>query len=187
MLGPSESTISLVIGGKGAGKSTLIKRQLARAQQFVVWDLNGEYSALPGARLWHDVRDFYRELANDGYVSREVFACPVDQFESWCSWVARCGDLLVVIEELSRYCGSGKAVQKLADLFDRSRHFPIDLICAASRIAEIPKAVVHQADELIHARTELPNDLDYLERMRGPKFAARIRNLPTHKFLRVTK
>lgn len=187
---PSKSRIELVIGGKGAGKSTIVKAGVARTcKQAVVWDLAGEYAdpkiGIPGARLWTDLAQFRDHLLDDGEIGIEVFACPRSQFRAFCRWVYLTGDLFVVIEELARYCSAGRPSEELADLFDRSRHARIDLVCASSRLAEISKSLVHQADELVTATCTEPNDVDYLKRWLGHSAAARVRTLPPHSFLRI--
>lgn len=185
MNAPTSSRIALVVGRKGSGKSSLIKRGLERVQRWVVWDLRGEYAALPRARLWTDLADFRAHVVDGGDVEREVFACPASQFEAWCRWVYATGNLLVVIEELNRYAGAGPAGNALGDLFDRSRHAGIDLIAASPRIAEVPTSLRAQVDDLLCSRLSLPNDLAYLAAWVGPILSARVSQLPEHRFLRV--
>lgn len=184
-----DARISLVIGKKGSGKSSRIKRGLAKVPNWVVWDLRGEYAhpteGVAGARLWTDFGEFLNHLLDGGEVKREVFACPVRQFEAWCRWVYLTGNLLAVIEELPRVCPGGTAPAALEDLLDRNRHAGVDLVCAASRTAGIPKSLPHQADELLCAQQREPNALRYLSDWLGERAAARIRALPTYSFLRI--
>lgn len=182
---PTSSRIALVVGRKGSGKSTLIKRGLERVARWVVWDLRGEYAALPRARLWTDLAAFRAHLVDGGGIDREVFACPASQFLPWCRWVYATGNLLVVIEELGRYAGPGPAGDALGDLFDRSRHAGIDLIAASPRIVEVPTSLRAQVDDLLCARQSIPNDLAYLDQWIGPALSSRVSNLPDHRFLRV--
>lgn len=185
----ADARIFLVIGKKGSGKSSRIKRGLALVPSFVVWDLRGEYAhptaGVPGARLWTDMAAFFRHLLDGGEIGREVFACPVWQFETWCKWVFETGNLVAVIEELPRVCPGGTAPAALADLLDRNRHAAVDLICAASRTAGIPKSVPDQADELICATQREPNAVRYLAGWLGDAAAARIRALQPFSFLRI--
>jgi hypothetical protein len=95
------------------------------------------------------------------------------------------GNLFVVIEELSRYAGPGQTTEALGDLLDRSRHAGVDVIATAARVAQIPKGLIAQADDLVVSQTRLPNDLDYLSAWCGPRAVERIAQLPHHKFLRV--
>lgn len=189
MSAPGDSTIAIVLGAKGQGKSFRIKRGLSRLEQWVAWDFKGEYAdarvGVAGARLWTDLADWREHLLEGGDVRREVFVCPRRQFPAWCRWVAETGDLFVVIEELNRYCSSGRPSDELLDLFDRSRHSRLDLVCAAPRLAEISKDLVHQADELVTARMTEPNDVAYLRKWIGPRGAERVRALPDQHFLRI--
>lgn len=186
---PGDSRIVVVLGSKGQGKSFRIKRGLSRVPQWVAWDFKGEYAdaakGVAGTRLWTDLVDWREHLLNGGDVRREVFVCPRRQFPAWCRWVSETGDLLVVIEELNRYCGSGRPIPELLDLFDRSRHSRVDLVCAAPRLAGISKDLVHQADEVVTAQVSEPNDVAYLREWIGSSGAERVRSLPHQQFLRI--
>lgn len=185
---PEDAWILVTVGAKGSGKSTRTKRALAQqSRPWVAWDLKGEYASIDGARLWHDVREFDAHLQSGGEIEREVFACPAWQFGAWCKWVSATGNLLVVIEELGRYCSPGYAPPHLMDLFDRNRHSPIDLVCCAPRLAPITKDLLHQADDLLISKMELPRDVKFLEEWKGPAIAQRVTQLGEHRFLHVEK
>lgn len=184
-----DARICLIVGRKGSGKSFRIKRGLAGVPVWVVWDLRGEYAhaehGVSGARLWTDVRDFFRFLLAGGVVQREVFACPVWQFDAWATWVFETGNMLAVIEELPRVCSAGKSSPALDELLDRNRHAGVDLIAACSRTAGIPKSLVHQVDEVLVSQTREPNSLAYFRDWLGEGWADQIATLETHSFLRI--
>lgn len=189
MSAPGKSTIALVTGRKESGKTWLVKRGLARARRFVVWDVRGEYAdperGVAGARLWTDLRAWRDHLLAGGTIEREVFACPSSQFDAWCRWVFATGNLLVVVEELSRYTTTGRATEALLDFFDRSRHAGIDLIATTARVGAVPKSLRTQVDELLVAKTTEPEDLAYLTSwLGGPAVAQRVRDLQPLSFLR---
>jgi len=185
---PSESTIALVIGPKQSGKSYLVKRGLGRLTRFVVWDVKGEYAdpqlGVRDARLWTSLRAWREHLLAGGKVQREVFACPEREFEPWCRWVMATGNLVVVVEELSRYCTGNRPPPFLDDLFNRSRHFPIDLIATTARPTRVFPDLRSQVDEAIVARMSEPNDLAYLTEWLGEPAVARIRQLEPLRFIR---
>lgn len=182
---PVDARIAIVLGRKGSGKSTRVKAALAKWKRWVAWDLRGEYGEIPGARTWHDVREFAAHLASGGTIEREVFACPAWQFEAWCRWVFETGDLVAVIEEITRYVSAGHAPAALQDLFDRNRHARVWLVCVGARLAGIPKGLVHQADDVCSASMELPADVDFLAKWKGTAIAQRVANLQPHEFLRI--
>jgi hypothetical protein len=188
-LQPESAHIAVVIGRKESGKSFRVKRALATWPRWVAWDLKGEYAAIEGARLWTDVRDFAAHLASGGTVERDVFACAAWQFDAWCRWVFATGDLVAVVEEVTRYVTSGWAPEPLQDLFDRNRHARVDLVCVAPRLAEIPKGLLHQADDLLLANIDLPDDLSFIRKWKGPAIAERVANLnlERHEFLRIRR
>ena len=186
MNAPGESRIALVVGKKGSGKSRMLKRGLPLySRPWVVWDVRGEYAGLPGARLWTDLAHFRAHLERGGDVRREVFACAEVQFPAWCRWVFKRGRLLVVVEELTRYCAAGKAPPHLADLFDRSRHARLDLVFTTAAIAEVPTSLRRQIDDLVLSRITLPGDVQYVRDWLGERLARRTRRLPPSTFLRV--
>lgn len=188
MNAPSRSTIALVAGKKESGKTRLVKRGLALVTRWVAWDIKGEYAlttvGVPGARCWFDLREFFMHLRSGGIVEREVFACPSTQFNTWCKWVARTGNLVVVIEELGRHCANGRVPPPLFDLFDRSRHLPIDLIVTTARVERVPKDLRAQVDELLLSRHSEPTDLAYLESWLGGPARLRVETLQPGHFLR---
>lgn len=187
---PGTSTIALVAGKKGSGKTRLVKRGLARVARFVVWDIKGEYAlttvGVPDARCWFDLRHFFLHLRSGGSIEREVFACPSAQFDTWCKWIAKTGNLVVVIEELGRHCGAnGRARPALLDLFERSRHFNVDLIATTARIARVPIDLRIQVDELLLSRHSEPTDCTYLESWLGGPARLRAQELQPGRFLRL--
>lgn len=189
MSAPSKSEITLVIGRKESGKSTLIKRGLARVRHFVVWDVKGEYAdpqvGVPGARLWTSMRAWREHLLAGGTIEREVFHCPERVFAPWCRWIAQTSNLLVVIEELSRYCVGQRPPPHLADLFERSRHIPIDLVCTTAKPTRVFSDLRSQVDAAIVARMSEPNDIAYLTEWLGEPAVTRIRNLEPLRFIRI--
>ena len=185
MTQPGSSRIAIVVGRKKSGKSTLVRLGLAKRPRWIVWDLRGEYASVPGSRLWRDVREFGAHVAGGGDIAREVFACPVAQFEAWCRFAFNAGGLLVVIEELGRYCSASFAPPFLLDLFDRSRHARLDLVCVSPRISGIPASLRGQADELVTFRATSPPDLLQLRDWLGLRTAERVRRLAPHRFLRL--
>lgn len=189
MNAPGQSTIVLVCGRKGAGKSKLIKRGLRRLRRFVAWDVRGEYCAsqhgIAGARLWTDLRAWRAHLLAGGTIEREVFSCPSAQFKAWCAWVFATGRLTVVIEELGRHCSNGRASPELLDLIERSRHAHIDLIATTARLERVPKDIRAQVDELLVPSMSEPNDVAYLQSWLGESVVARVRFLQPNRFLRI--
>lgn len=179
------SRIALVIGRKASGKSKLVRRGLLDVPHWIVWDLKGEYAQLPGARLWTSLADWKEHCARGGELVREVFACSEHEFREWCRFAFNAGRVLVVIEELSRYCTGGAAPRELADLFDRGRHAGIDLIAVAPRLAGIPKGLAYQADDVLCARTSLPHDVAFLAEWLGDVAADFVCNLEPEHFARL--
>jgi len=186
---PGESDIVLIAGRKQSGKTWLVKRGLARVARWVVWDVKGEYAdpsrGVAGARLWTDLRAWRAHLLAGGTIEREVFACPSSQFLAWCRWVFQTGNLLVVIEELSRYCTSAKPPPALLDLFERSRHAHLDLIATTARVARVNVDIRSQVDQVLLARHSEPNDCAYIADWLGEPTVARIRDLQPLRFVRI--
>jgi len=186
---PSESEIALVIGRKASGKSYLVKRGLARLRRFVVWDVKGEYTdpkiGVPGARLWHSLRAWREHLLAGGTIEREVFSCRDSEFPAWCRWCVKTGNLVVVVEELSRYCKGNVPPPYLDDLFNRSRHAPLDLICTTARPTRVFSDLRSQVDVALVARMSEPNDCAYLTEWLGEPAVTRIRDLQPLRFVRV--
>ncbi len=189
MNAPGRSTIALVAGRKESGKTRLVKRGLTRVARFVVWDIRGEYAhpelGVAGARLWTDLRAFFSHLRAGGSVEREVFACPSRQFETWCKWIVATTGLVVVVEELGRHCANGRARPALMDLFERSRHFNLDLIATTARLGRVPIDLRVQVDELLVSRHSEPTDCAYIESWLGGPARARIETLQPGRFLRL--
>ncbi len=189
MTAPSTSEIVLVIGPKESGKSWLVKRGLGRVRRFVVWDVKGEYAdarlGVLGARLWTSVRAWRQHLLDGGTIEREVFHCSGREFPAWCRWVAETGNLLVVIEELGRYCRGAVPPPYLDDLFNRSRHAPLDLICTTARPKRVFLDLRAQVDTAVVARMREPKDIAHLTEWLGEPAVARIQQLEPLRFIRI--
>lgn len=177
----------LIAGATGSGK-TLYAAGLARqARRLLVWDPEGQWPALAGARPALEARALL-ELARDRRVTRIAYrgAPTAADFDWFCrvafAW-AQAAPGLLVVEELADVTSSAKAPPAWGVLVRRGRKYGLDLAAITQRPAESDKTILGNAAALVCFRMSRALDRAYMARELDID-KARIAALPRFAYLR---
>lgn len=170
-----DSPITVVLGQRGSGKTTWVKRQLPTLPRFILWNtVNDDYT---GFEVVNDTEGLYHYvwkkrhgicqvvvnyLGERGQEEKELegllFTCQVaEAVENVC----------LVIEEIDQYATTQVMPYELRRLLKLGRHFGVSMIAVSRRPAEINRLITSQAQRFICFKTIEPNDVRYLTSIIG--------------------
>lgn len=169
-----QNTVISFFGGKGSGKSTLVKEVVDESPRVIVFDTVGEYNS----RRDKPIESYEAALSELGRVQHEsrfrVVIRLVDNDEALSAMrvaydVGKPGKpTLFVLEETSFYCSPSYLPAELARFVRYGRHQSLDQIYVSRRPAEIHRDLTAQSDLIVSFRQHEPKDIDYLVRAMGP-------------------
>jgi DNA helicase HerA-like ATPase len=185
-----QNTVTVLVGRKGTGKSTLVSEIIAERPCVWVIDSMGEYDEKRGkceVIFWDEdesspdrvlassrKREFrlsIRALGTDDNLDamRLCYALAEERRNS-----------LLVVEETSLYVSPVSLPDEIAALVRYGRHRELDLVFVARRPAELHRDLTANADCLVTFQTQEPRDLDYLRVYYGDEAYSLARLPPYH-------
>lgn len=180
------SVISVVLGRRGCGKTTLIKGRVASKPRLLIFDTLAEYGTVGTA--FRDIEPFVDYVEKRQFLQFNAIYQPVDKdlfeaFSDFCrvGWIV--GDCVMVVDEVDQISSATVVPPELAKNLRYGRHRKISVIAASRRAADVPRLITSQADELISFNQTEPRDLKYIEEYAGQDFARRTLTLPRYKAL----
>jgi hypothetical protein len=150
----------------------------------MIWDPVSEYAGrasqdpVQHAQLFGDVHEMLLEAAKGGLSNRVVLQAPRGQFDVFCLFCYRAGNMTVIVDEVNLFCSPAKCPAPLLELLRIGRHASVNLIFAARRPAEVARDLTAQADRIEAYRTIEPNDLKWFSDVCGKAFAESLPVLP---------
>lgn len=175
--------LTLIIGRKGTGKTTLLKRRLADVSRLLIFDPNDEYADLvPGrtpdmgpadeAGLMRTALDIlgWPQLAGDLRAAPAVLdvAEPetvvirqVHDFAGFLVLVRDAQGWTIAIDEAHHWWETHRRV--LDELVRTMRHREQDWYLVSHRAAWVPRSIQSQIDRLVIFQTTSGGDIKYLE------------------------
>jgi len=191
----SQSTITVVLGMRGCGKSTLTRILSSQHPRLVVFDIVDEWKGNffvvhnfnEFANIWREnfTRDEYTIVVKFDYgASRELMNDIVSQIVSlmWRTGKDSGLETGVVFEEAQFYFPNHGMHPNFMHLITTGRHARINMICNTQQPAEISKLLISQSSEIYLGRIHEPNAIKYLELSIG-EIAEQARSLELLQFL----
>ena len=157
----ARNKITVILGRKGTGKTTLAKQRAASVSRLFILDNLAEYRE---GLIFETFRDLEHYFLLEGERFRCIcrFRTEEDQ-EALFDFIWTVGRCTLLAEECDWYAPSDKgASAAFLNLVKYGRHQEIDIIAVSRRPAEISKMLTSQADELVSFRQTEERDLDYL-------------------------
>jgi hypothetical protein len=179
----AEKIIELVFGKRGSGKSFLAKKLLQQHDRYIVYDTLGEYTegvivqdleelkALWGKVYRRPFRIIYQPLDPDG------------EFPIIATYVLRCGNVTLLIEEVDRYARPLAMCQQFKEIVQRGRHNNIALIGVTQRPPGVDRLLTSQAKKMCIFNTSEPRDIEYFKDVIGDTVAAKIEQLKQYEYV----
>jgi len=176
-----------VVGRKGTGKSSRLRKMLQYCPRFVVFDVMSEYSDQDDKNRFESPERLSQFLKWSQQQS--TFAgiyVPSGDLEEEIEEASRLvyarGNLCFACEEIPLYTYPGYMPPLFGKLIRTGRHQQIDVVWTAQRAAEVPKTVTALTDVWILFSQVEPRDLSALADRGGREVAERVAGLGLHDY-----
>lgn len=182
-----KNNISLIVGRKGCGKSTLANALAAGKKRLIILDPQSEYDvglrvvnfdqfteAIQKYRFAEDVK--IRYFPQDKKDSKFMFSLV-------CDVVYDFADVTFLIEELGYFMSATSFPASFARLVMGSRHQRISIIGVTQRATKIPRDLRSQADVIYSFQQVEPGDVKYISEFMEMKSVSRVKSLSNHNFI----
>lgn len=189
MHGERVNEIAVIIGIKGAGKSTQARRLLEGRERVIIIDPMWEHTQGVLVTSYRDLVDYIRPRRfmryrvvlrtqsaedRDAAIALATMGTPDDPPLPGCT---------IFIDEIDKLCSPSSLPAHLQRLVNYGRHYRVSLIAAARRPKRIHHDVTANADRILVGKVQEPADLDYLADYIGETLAARARALQKPQFV----
>jgi len=170
-----QTEVITVLGQRGSGKSSWVKKQLPGIPRFILWDTLGEYSEKAGQYEgfpeFDNLSDVYSEIraAGPNGIFQIVYNSLQDEdLNSLCEIAAAAGPVCFIVEEVDTYATPWDCPIELKALLKKGRHWGVDMIFISRRPAEINRLITSQSQRFIVFRIIEGRDIAYLKSIIGP-------------------
>lgn len=153
-----KTSVALVFGKRGSGKTTLVKELLKKHDRYIVIDKLGEYPGVIVSNEMQALRIMRKKPEDFKIIIRLEEPRPQLFDILYCVT-----DYLLVVEELSFFCSSHKIDKGLFSIMAYGRHRGIDFIGVTQRPAQMNPLIRTQADTVYSFKMCEPIDQKYLE------------------------
>ncbi len=181
-----QNEIIAIVGRKGSGKSTALRRIMEPLPCIVLWDPLGEHCWCPNPiQTAERLREFFRwARGQERFGARFIAHSNLPMaFDGFADLVYRRGNLVVGVEEVPMI----SEPNWLPDGFDRlvrlGRHRGIDLVWTAQRMSEVARRLTSATDRFLLFRHTEPRDIDAIQARCGIDVADRVARLGQHEML----
>ncbi len=160
----NKANIVAVMGGSGSGKSTFIKREIARLKpkRLIIFDVMHEYDALgQPVKFCSDLARLAKQKTFK-LIFQPSSLNMQQQFDFVCKLAFNLGDLVLVVEELNRVTDAGKAPPYWQDCTSRGRHKGLMIYGASQRPAGVDKDFFSNATRVRTGRLNYAADVKTL-------------------------
>ena len=177
--------IRTILGHKGYGKTTLVKTKVMEERRtrgrVLVVDTMAEFADVT---LRVNLRDAARYMRNDGFaLSVVIMAEDEDALDDVCALAWNTRDMLVVLDEASRWQTPSYIPSALRRLLSYGRHAELDQIYSARRPTELHRLSTSECDFLDCFAMREPRDLAYLRAYISEDVAATVQRLPHFSYV----
>lgn len=164
-----DTEVITILGQRGSGKSSWLKKKLPEIPRFILWDTLGEYD---GFERFEDLDSLYRYIhANQSGVFQAVYVTEKDpeDFGPVCTIAGAVGPCYFIIEEVDTYATPTYCPQELMTLLKKGRHYGVSMAFVSRRPAEIHRMITAQSNRFVIFRILEGRDIQYLKSILGPE------------------
>ncbi len=108
-----------------------------------------------------------------------------DSFEEICEAVWAVGNMLLVVEEVDRFCDPSYIGDAFFRIVNYGRHAetgPVDFLAVSRAPADVHRALTRMAYEIYCFTMGEPRDLEYLKKRVSEAYADGLQTLPPHHY-----
>jgi len=179
----AEKIIELVFGKRGSGKSFLAKKLLQQHNRYIVYDTIGEYTEGVIVQDLEELKGLWGKVYRRPF---KIIYQPLDpegEFPIIATYVLRCGNVTLLIEEIDRYARPLAMGIQLKEIVQRGRHNNIALIGVTQRPANVDRLLTSQAKKMCIFNTTEPRDIEYFRDVIGDTVTAKIEALKQYEYV----
>lgn len=160
----NKANIVAVMGGSGSGKSTYIKREIARLKpkRMIIFDVMHEYGELGKVVTTTAAAVQMAREKSFKIIFQPSSANIKEQFNFICKLAFTIGDCLFGVEELNRVTQANKAPPAWQDCTSRGRHKGLMIYGASQRPASVDKDFFSNATKIRSGRLNFEADIKTL-------------------------
>jgi hypothetical protein len=176
-----ETEIITVLGQRGSGKSSWVKKRLPKIPRFILWDTLGEYK---GHETFDNLEDLVRYLHKNesGFFQAVYNTLNEDEFEKVCRLAGAVGTCTLIVEEVDTYATPTNCPYELRKLLKVGRHYGVSMIFVSRRPAEINRLITSQSQRFVCFKMFEPRDIVYLRSIIGNE-ALTLSDLPVLQYV----
>ena len=184
-----ENVITVVVGKKGSGKTTLARDLVLAAPRRLIMDPMWEHTDGVIVTSFAGFEAYVRPLRHARYAVICRFMddddrdAVVDLLTDGEPNNAPLPSVVVLLDEVDRMCSPSTIPEGLRRLVNYGRHFNVSLVAVARRPRQMHRDVTANADRICIGQTQEPRDLDYLAEFIGQELADRAAGLGEHEFV----
>jgi ABC-type oligopeptide transport system ATPase subunit len=157
----NKANITAVMGGSGSGKSTFIKREIARIKpkRLIIFDVMHEYGdhGQP-VKLCSEMARLAKQ-ASFKLIFQPNSRSIESQFDFVCRLAFALGDCMLVVEELNRVTEATRSPPAWQDCTSRGRHKGLIIYGASQRPAGVDKDFFSNATRVRSGRVNFEADI----------------------------
>jgi len=172
------NTVLCVFGMKGSGKSFLVKDIVLDYPRVIAIDNIGEYNLEIVQGREQSIRRIVQASREESY-RLAIRTNSVEEDLQIIKLVGTLANMLLVVEETSKYVTSNYMPEPIEALIRYGRHRAISQIYMARRPSEISRELTANADGIIVFRTQEPRDVAYMRTFIGDR-ADKLGTLPEY-------
>lgn len=178
-----DTEVITVLGQRGSGKSSWLKKNVPDIPRFILWDTLGEYID-PSFNQFDNLQELYSFVYdNQGGQFQAVYNSVNDKdFDGVCMIAGAVGDCTLIVEEVDTYATPNYCPSELLVLLKKGRHYGVSMVFVSRRPAEIHRMITAQSQRFILFRILEPNDVRYLKSIVGES-ADRLPSLPVLSYI----
>lgn len=182
-----KNNITIIVGRKGCGKSTLAKSLIRPVRRLVILDPQSEYNIGVKVNNFHQFTDAVQRYRFAEDVKITYF--PQDRkdakfmFSLICDVVYEMKDVTFVVEELGYFMSATSFPPSFARLVMGSRHQRVNILGITQRATKIPRDLRSQADVIFTFQQVEPLDVKYISEFMEMENVRQVKDLSDHRFI----
>lgn len=175
-----QNEISVILGKKGSGKTSLAFHLIEGANRLIIFDFNREYSGFYVVREPDELAKVL-QINFEGTFRISYQPSPnlelVEHFEHLCAAVFCMNNVTVLAEEIDIVSTASYSPPSLKKIIDYGRHRGINLLGLSRRAHRVPRDLTANADKIYTFAQFEPRDIKYLADYMGERAAEQVTNL----------